>query len=68
MWSNLSITVDVVGGADIDDAIRDAVALANRMNVRVVIAPNGVKMNVNPGDDTNELIRDWESELTAKTP
>jgi hypothetical protein len=68
VWSNLSITVDVVGGADIDDAIRDAVALANRLGVGVVIAPNGIKMNVNPGDDPDDLIRDWESEVASQLP
>jgi hypothetical protein len=68
MWSNLSIAVDVVGGADIDDAIRDAVALANRLSVGVVIAPNGIKMNVSPGDDPEEIIRDWESEVASQLP
>lgn len=65
MPPNLSIEVELTGGADIDQAIRDAASLADKLGVCVNVSPNGVRMMIYPGDDPDQLIRDWESEVAA---
>jgi hypothetical protein len=65
MLANLSIEVEITGGADIHQAIQDAVSLANRLTLCVKIAPNGIGMMICPGDDPDQLILEWESEVAA---
>ena len=66
--SGLWITVEAAPGSNIDDVTKQAVALANKLEMTVWFDFNGVKCLARPGDDAMALKHSWERELKASKP
>lgn len=62
----LSITVDVSAGTDIDNACKEAVALANHLRLSVWFKFNDVTCIARVGDDPEAIVKSWHKELTSK--
>ena len=57
------INLDFVPGTIIDDAIRDAIELANKYHCTVSFRFNGVVMDVSRGDDFKDVYMKWKNLL-----
>ena len=66
--SGLWITVEPSPGSDIDSITKEAVKLADKLEMTVWFDFNGIKCLARPGDDPLALKQSWERELRdAKT-
>lgn len=64
---NLSIKVEVDGGAKIENVCREAIELANRVGITVDFVFNGVTCMAAPGGSAVALKGNWETALEQKT-
>jgi hypothetical protein len=53
--SNFLLELNAMGGADLDDCAKDAVAIANKLNIIVSFMFNRVNCLACPGDDAQKL-------------
>ena len=61
----LNLTIDVYGGSDIHEAIKELVAMARHLRCGIWADLNGVKTLARPSDDAEELYEVW---ARAKRP
>ena len=66
--SGLWITVEASPGSDIDSITKQAVKLADKLEMTVWFNFNGVKCLARPGDDAMALKHSWERELKSAKP
>jgi hypothetical protein len=57
--ATLSIEVEPFGGVSIENACRDAIAIADKLGAVVMFNFNGVRCMARPGDSEQSLAEDW---------
>lgn len=61
--NNLSLRIEPFAGAVIHDCCREAMRLANALQIIVMFKFNGVDCMARPGDDPTDLVTAWDMEL-----
>lgn len=63
----ISLKVEIIGGSDIEQAIKDARYLADRLGVLVIFNFNGVHMAVSSNSNLEDKHNEYKTELKAGT-
>lgn len=66
MAHNLMIKVDVLGGTSIDEAVIEAKALSQKLDVGIEFNFNGVHMSIFPHRNVVESIEQYHKELYSQ--
>jgi hypothetical protein len=62
----LWVTMSALGGAKIDDCVRDGLRVAKRLGIGVEFPFNGVTVYCRVTDHASDVIDAWEREITRQ--
>ena len=62
------LRVELLAGSDIEDACKEIIALADRIQVIAIAKFNGVELMAVPGDDAQIMVQEWHKLMDKEGP